>query len=329
MADAAPLLSIRNAVKHFPVLTGAVLRRVTGAVRAVDDVSLDIGAGETVGLVGESGCGKSTLARLIVRLEEPDAGEAIFDGVNVFALPRRELGRYRRGVQMVFQDPYSSLNPRITIGEAIMRAWRINPEVTPAAQWRERCAELLTLVGLGADRMAWYPHQLSGGQRQRVAIARALAMDPRLVICDEPLSALDVSIQAQVLALLEDLQARLGVAYLFISHDLGVVRRISRRVVVMYLGRVVETGPAEEVMSRPAHPYTTALLAAAPVADPDRRTLETRTLLQGDPPNPANPPSGCRFRTRCPKAQGLCARQEPQLESVASSDRRAACHFPN
>lgn len=324
-----PLLSVRKAVKHFPIYKGVMLRRAIGAVRAVDGVSLDVGAGETLGLVGESGCGKSTLARLIVRLEDADAGQALFRGNDVFALDRSKLGPYRRGVQMVFQDPYSSLNPRITAGESIIRAWRINPGVVPRNQWRRRAGELLGLVGLAADRLDWYPHQLSGGQRQRVAVARAISLNPKLVLCDEPVSALDVSVQAQVLDLLTTLQRDLGISYLFISHDLSVVRRFAHRVAVMYLGKIVEEGSSADIFSRPAHPYTEALLAAIPVADPARRSLETRALLQGDPPNPANPPSGCRFRTRCPKAQDICARVEPQLEPIGAAIHRVACHFPS
>ncbi len=321
------VLSVEGAVKHFPITKG-LMRRQVGAVRAVDDVSFAIGRQETVGLVGESGCGKSTLARLIIRLDTADRGRAQFEGSDLFAASGGTLRRLRRGVQMVFQDPYSSLNPRTTVGEAIIRAWETNPDVLPRAEWRDRAIELLTLVGLSAQRFDAYPHQLSGGQRQRVAVARALALNPRLIVCDEPVSALDVSVQAQVLDLLGSLQEQRGVSYLFISHDLGVVRRVAHRVLVMYLGRIVESGSVEDVFERPSHPYTEALLAAVPSIEASRRGLETRALLQGDPPNPANPPSGCRFRTRCPRAQAICAAQEPQLVPIGDSGATVACHLP-
>lgn len=323
----APVLEVRDACKAYGgIRRWGIAQR---SVRAVDGVSLDVGRAETVGLVGESGCGKSTLARLLVRLEKADAGEAMLGGVNIFTLRRAELAEYRKRIQMVFQDTHSSLNPRITVGESVIRAWRVHPGMYPPPQYRERAERLFELVGLDPARVDAYPHQLSGGQRQRVGIARALALGPDVVICDEAVSALDVSVQAQVLALLSDLQQRLGVSYLFISHDLAVVRRISSRVVVMYLGRVMETGPVGEVFERPAHPYTTALLSAAPSIDARKRDLESRTLLQGDPPNPANPPSGCRFRTRCPKAQQVCAEEAPLLRQVGEGGRLAACHFPN
>jgi oligopeptide transport system ATP-binding protein len=327
MGPEAALLRAENIEKRFPVRTG-LLRRNSGEVRAVDGVSFTIGAGETVGLVGESGCGKTTLARVLLRLEEAQAGAMIFDGEDALALEGEGLRRYRRGVQMIFQDPLSSLNPLISAEAAIIRAWNIHADKAPRAERRERARALLEMVGLNRAQAQRFPHQLSGGQRQRVAIARALALSPRLVVCDEPVSALDVSIQAQVLALLQDLQDRLKVAYLFISHDLAVVRRISRRVLVMYLGRIVESGPASDVFERPAHPYTEALLAAIPGSEAGRRTLETRRLLQGDPPNPASPPSGCRFRTRCPRAAPLCAQTEPLLATV-SEQHAAACHFPS
>lgn len=328
-AGSEPILSVHELYKHFPVIRGILRRKIVGAVRAVDGVNLEIGPNETVGLVGESGCGKSTLARLIARLETPSSGEVRFHGKNIFALEGEGLRAYRQGVQMVFQDPYSSLNPRITIGRSIMRAWESNPDKLARAERRERARRLLEQVGLSSDRIDWYPHQLSGGQRQRVAIARALALDPALVICDEPVSALDVSIQAQILAVLDRLQKELGMSYLFISHDLDVVERISHRVVVMYLGRIVESGTVKDIFRNPAHPYTEALLAASPRISPTGRPVSARPLLQGDPPNPANPPSGCRFRTRCPKAKAICAEQEPILASVGSKRRRAACHFPN
>jgi len=313
--DNMPLLEMDRTAKHF------------GPVRAVDGVSFSVGMSETVALVGESGCGKSTLGRLVMRFEQPTAGSARFRGADIFRLRGPDLARYRRGVQMVFQDPNTSLNPRLTIGRSIRRAFECNRDMLPRAQWRERTVELLETVGLGADRADFYPHQLSGGQRQRVAIARALALQPQLVVCDEPVSALDVSIQAQVLALLHQLQLRLGVSYLFISHDLDVVRRISHRVLVMYLGRIVESGAVDDIFARPAHPYTRALLAAVPKADPKARSLLNRALLQGDPPSPHDPPSGCRFRTRCPIAQEICSQVDPQLEAVGHPQHQAACLF--
>jgi len=316
-----PVLEVENAVKHF----GA--GRVGGVVRAVDDVSFVVRRAETVALVGESGCGKSTLGRLVMCFDRPTSGSVRYEGEEIFMLGTAALRRYRRGVQMVFQDPNTSLNPRLTVARSIQRAWESNRSFLPRAQWRSRIAELLDMVGLSSDRAGFYPHQLSGGQRQRVAIARALALQPKVVICDEPVSALDVSIQAQILALLYKLQSTLGVSYLFISHDLDVVRRISHRVLVMYLGRIVETGTVADVFERPAHPYTRALLAAVPKADPNGRTLLTRRLLEGEPPSPYSPPSGCRFRTRCPIAQDACSRTDPSLVNIGQ-EHRAACLFP-
>jgi oligopeptide/dipeptide ABC transporter ATP-binding protein len=322
------LLSVKNIVKQFGVGNALPWSR-RGVIHAVDGVSLDIDTGETVGLVGESGCGKSTLARVILLLDRPESGEVLFEGADVLHATGAGSGAYRRHVQMIFQDPYSSLNPRVTVGEAIVRAWRINHGVVPQPQWRDRAKELLQLVGLQPERVDWYPYQLSGGQRQRVAIARALAVNPSLVVCDEPVSALDVSVQAQVLHLLRDLQARLGVSYLFISHDLGVIRRIAQRVVVMYLGKVVETGTVSQVFERPGHPYTEALLSAIPAIDFTRGKTKTHRLLQGDQPDPINMPAGCRFRTRCPKAAAVCAEREPVLAPLGAAEHRAACHFPN
>jgi peptide/nickel transport system ATP-binding protein len=312
-------------VKHFPI-RGGLFGRQMGEVRAVDGVSLTVRKGETLGIVGESGCGKSTTARLLMRLLDPGAGEMIFDGD---AVGRVDLGGgislkdYRRQVQMVFQDSYASLNPRLPIEDTIAFA----PEVhgVPAAEARERARELLAAVGLAPAQFARrYPHELSGGQRQRVNIARALALRPRLVILDEPVSALDKSVEAQVLNLLVDLKESFGLTYVFISHDLNVVQYISDRVLVMYLGQVVEEGPVDEIYARPGHPYTRALLASRPSMDPSQR--RTEPPLTGDPPNPVNPPSGCRFRTRCPHAEAVCA-EIPPVAATLSPGHTAACHM--
>ena len=323
----APLLQVEGLVKHFSVTRGVVFRRQIAAVRAVDDVSFHLNRGETLGIVGESGCGKSTLARLLVRLETPTAGRVLFEGRNVFDLAGGELRRLRRNLQMVMQDPYTSLNPRMTVGDIVGEPFEIHPEVAPRSSRRARVQELLDRVGLNPEHINRYPHQFSGGQRQRIGIARALALKPKAIICDEPVSALDVSIQAQVINLLEDLQAEFGLAYVFIAHDLSVVRHISDRVAVMYLGRFVEIGSDTDIYERASHPYTQALLSAAPVPDPAARDTGRTIRLEGDVPSPANPPSGCRFRTRCWKARDVCAAESPALELREGTTHPSACHF--
>jgi oligopeptide/dipeptide ABC transporter ATP-binding protein len=327
-AGPAPLLEVRDLVKHFPIRAG-LLRRVVGAVRAVEGVSFDLPEGETLGLVGESGCGKSTTARLVLRLIEPTSGTVRFDGQDVLASHGQSMQRLRRQMQIIFQDPYASLNPRMTVGAIVGEPLTVHSDVVDGgrADRKARVQELLQTVGLSPEHYNRYPHEFSGGQRQRIGIARAIALNPRLLICDEPVSALDVSIQAQVLNLLSELQERLGLTYLFIAHDLAVVRHISRRVAVMYLGRIVEVGTTEDLYTAPRHPYTAALLSAIPVPDPVVERSRSRIVLSGDVPNPANPPSGCRFHPRCPRAQAVCAQEEPELVDDVPG-RQLACHFP-
>jgi len=324
---AQPLLIVEGLRKHFPVRGGFLNRRV-GTVHAVDDVSFTVRKGETLGIVGESGCGKSTTARLLMRLVEPDAGEVIFDGDPVGAQSGISVNDMRRQMQLVFQDSYSSLNPRMTIADSIAYAPRIHG--MKRADAAGRAESLLAQTGLDPRQFARrYPHELSGGQRQRVNIARALALNPRLVILDEAVSALDKSIEAQILNLLADFRQRFSLTYIFISHDLNVVEFVSDRVLVMYLGQVVETGPVEAIYERPRHPYTRALLASKPTLDPDRRTTEPP--LVGDPPSPIDPPSGCRFRTRCPFAAAICAETVPPLApaiAAADAEHLVACHLP-
>ena len=325
-AEQLPLLELKDVVKHFPITRGVVFKRRIGAVQAVDGVSLSLYPGETLGLVGESGCGKSTLAKLLLRLEEPTSGHAYFAGEDIFAMSRRRLRRVRRDIQIVLQDPYSSLNPRMTVGDIVGEPFAVHRDVVPKGDRRRRVQELLEVVGLDPDHVNRYPHQFSGGQRQRVGIARGLALRPKIIVCDEPVSALDVSVQAQVINLLEELQDEFGLSYIFIAHDLSVVRHISDRVAVMYLGKIVEVGDQAEVYERPAHPYTQALLSAVPTPDPTLRGTTQRIILEGDVPSPANPPSGCHFRTRCWKAHDICAEDEPELVPRSTS-HPDACHF--
>ncbi|MCW2569312.1 MAG: Oligopeptide transport ATP-binding protein OppF [Mycobacterium sp.] len=320
----ADLVEVRDLVKHYPLTGGVLFRRRVGTVRAVDGVTFGVRRGETLGLVGESGCGKSTVAKVLIGLERPTGGRVAFEGEDLGRMSRSRLRALRREIQIVFQDPYSSLNPRMTAGDIVGEPFAIHPDVVPRSGRRQRVRELLDVVGLDPDHIGRYPHQFSGGQRQRIGIARALALRPRLVICDEPVSALDVSVQAQVVNLLAGLQREFGLAYLFIAHDLSVVRHLCDQVAVMYLGRIVEIGDQEDLYAHPAHPYTQALLSAVPVPDPD--APRDRIVLTGDVPSPADPPSGCRFRTRCPKAADRCAAEVPELRprTAAHPD---ACHF--
>ena len=323
---AEPILQVRDLVKHFPVTQGVLFRRTIGHVRAVDGVSFDLHKGETLGVVGESGCGKSTLAQVLMRLEKPTSGTATFEGQDMFKLQGSALRKWRRDMQIVLQDPYTSLNPRRTVGDIVGEPFEIHPEVAPKGQRRQKVQELLEVVGLNPEHIQRYPHQFSGGQRQRIGIARALALRPKVIVCDEPVSALDVSIQAQVMNLLGDLQQEFGLSYIFIAHDLGVVRHLSDRVAVMYLGKIVEVGTDEQIYEHPQHPYTQALLSSVPVPDPTLRGKREVIRLTGDVPSPANPPSGCRFRTRCWKAQDICAEKQPEL-TVRLGDHPSACHF--
>jgi oligopeptide transport system ATP-binding protein len=323
------LVRVENLVKYFPVRVGGLIRRTVGQVQAVDDVTLSIPRGKTLGLVGETGCGKSTLARCVAGLIPVTSGRVTFDGRDITNLPRRPMRPVRREIQMIFQDPYSSLNPRRRVGSIIGEPFAIH-KIATGAERKRRVQELMERVGLNPEHYNRFPAEFSGGQRQRIGVARALALQPKLIICDEPVSALDVSIQAQVLNLLADLQRDYGLSYLFIAHNLDVVRHVSDSVAVMYLGRICELGPKEPVYGSPRHPYTTALLSAAPAADPDAAASRQRIILVGDVPSPIDPPSGCRFHPRCPKAQPLCSETEPQLEVKAgdATTHVTACHFP-
>jgi oligopeptide transport system ATP-binding protein len=318
------ILEVKELVKHFPILAG-VMQRQVGVVHAVDGISFAIRQGETFGLVGESGCGKSTAGRTILQLYRPTSGEVIFEGKNLAALKGEELRRMRRQLQMIFQDPYASLNPRMSIREIVSEPLIVH-DITKGKETEDRVNHLLDTVRLNPGFAARYPHEFSGGQRQRIGIARALALNPDFIVCDEPISALDVSIQAQVINLLEDLQEKLGLTYLFIAHDLSMVRHISQRVAVMYLGILAELAERDELYDHPLHPYTQALLSAVPVPDPVVEEKRQRMILEGDVPSPVNPPSGCRFRTRCPLAQNICAEQVPLWREVAP-DHWVACHL--
>jgi oligopeptide/dipeptide ABC transporter ATP-binding protein len=320
------LLRVENLVKLFPVTRGAILRRRVGVVRAVDRVSFSVGRGETLGLVGESGCGKSTVARCLLRLLEPTAGRIVFEGEDITAADRKRLRAYRRKVQMVFQDPYGSLNPRMSVEQLIAEPIRFHG-LARGSDVGVRVAELLERVGLSPEHAGRYQHEFSGGQRQRIGIARALASAPKLLVLDEPVSALDVSIQAQILNLLEDLQAQLGLSYVFIAHDLSLVRHISHRVAVMYLGKIAETASRDELFESAQHPYTQVLLAAVPVPDPDKESARKRLPVRGDVPSPVDPPPACRYHTRCFKAQPVCSEREPALDPVGPNGHRAACFF--
>ncbi len=325
MKDNQVLLKVDNLVKHFPIMKGTIFKKQVAAVHAVDGISFEIYKGETLGLVGESGCGKSTTGRNILLLQRPTAGHVYFEGTELISLRAEQLRMMRRKMQMIFQDPYASLNPRMTVGEIIGEPLLVHHLAT-RKEAEEQVEELLRVVGLNPAYANRYPHEFSGGQRQRVGVARALSLKPSLIVCDEPISALDVSIQAQVVNLLEDLQSQFGLTYLFIAHDLSMVKHISTRVAVMYLGTIVELTAREELYTNPLHPYTQALLSAVPIPDPSVEEKRQRKILEGDVPSPINPPSGCRFRTRCPLAIDICAESKPEFRQIKPG-HFVACHL--
>lgn len=322
----APLLEVTDLVKHFPIKSGLVVEREVGRVRAVDGVSLTLEEGQTLGLVGESGCGKSTLCRAILQLTAPTSGSVRFLGQELVGMSRRELRPLRRQMQMIFQDPFSSLNPRKRIGQIIGEPMRLHG-LADGADLTRQVQDLLDRVGLRPEHFNRYPHEFSGGQRQRIGIARALALRPKLIVADEPVSALDVSVQAQIVNLLKDLQDEFGLSYLFVAHDLGVVRHVSDRVAVMYLGKVVEDSRTDDLYGHPVHPYSDALLSAVPIPDPRRNAARERIVLEGDVPSPTNPPTGCRFHTRCPRGTEICSSDEPAMANYGPG-HAAACHHP-
>ncbi len=326
--DEKVLLEVKNLKKYFNLRSGFLAQRYLGSVKAIDDISFYINKGETFGLVGESGCGKSTTARVILRLTEPTSGDAYYNGQNIFKLNSKEMFKVRREIQIIFQDPYASLSPRMTVGEIIGEPLEIH-KIGDKKTRIKRVKELLKVVGLNPEHINRYPHEFSGGQRQRVGIARALALTPKLILCDEPVSALDVSVQAQILNLMTNLQKEFSLTYLFIAHDLSVVKHISNRVGVMYLGKIVEVAKSEDLYKNPLHPYTMGLLSAVPIPDPNLERKRKRIILQGDVPSPINPPKGCRFHPRCPIAQEICSQEEPELKNYGNGNEEhlAACFF--